>query len=165
MSELQSPPIGTPGLGLTQLQKDIIAGSIGGIAQVLVGQPFDIVKVRVQTAPSGTFASPLDCAKQLLKADGPRGFYKRTLTPLLAIGACVSIQFAALELAKRVFGSRKPKGHEKELGLGELYVSGAVAGVANTIVAGPVEHIRIRMLSPCHFECIVRGPSSEVRAF
>jgi hypothetical protein len=76
MSEIISPPLGAPGLRLTQTQKDLVGGSIGGIAQVLVGQPFDIVKVRIQTSPSGTFASPLDCAKQLLKADGPRGFYK-----------------------------------------------------------------------------------------
>ena len=39
-------------------------------------QPFDIVKVRVQTAPKGIYASPLDCATKLLKADGPKGFYK-----------------------------------------------------------------------------------------
>lgn len=100
MSEIISPPLGAPGLRLTQTQKDLVGGSIGGIAQVLVGQPFDIVKVRIQTSPSGTYASPLDCAKQLLKADGPRGFYKvglnisrggadrqGTLTPLLGIGS------------------------------------------------------------------------------
>ena len=146
MSELLSPPPVVPGLRLTQSQKDLIGGSIGGIAQVLVGQPFDIVKVRVQTAPPGTYASPLDCARQLMKADGPKGFYKGTLTPLLGIGACVSIQFAALEGAKRFFGGRKGKG--EELSLGELYLSGAFAGVANTVVAGPVEHIRIRESSP-----------------
>ena len=38
MSELLSPPPGQPGLGLTQSQKDLIAGSVGGMAQVLVGQ-------------------------------------------------------------------------------------------------------------------------------
>jgi len=31
--------------GITRSLKDITAGSIGGIAQVLTGQPFDIVKV------------------------------------------------------------------------------------------------------------------------
>ena len=92
MSELLSPPPTVPGLRLTQSQKDLVGGSVGGIAQVLVGQPFDIVKVRVQTAPPGTYASPLDCATKLLRADGPKGFYKGTLTPLLGIGACVSIQ-------------------------------------------------------------------------
>jgi hypothetical protein len=39
-------------------------------------QPFDIVKVRVQTAAPGTFKSPLDCATTLLKNEGPLGFYK-----------------------------------------------------------------------------------------
>jgi hypothetical protein len=31
--------------GLIRAAKDITAGSVGGIAQVLTGQPFDIVKV------------------------------------------------------------------------------------------------------------------------
>ena len=29
--------------------KEIIAGSLAGVAQVLTGQPFDIVKVRMQS--------------------------------------------------------------------------------------------------------------------
>jgi len=31
--------------GFLRAAKDITAGSVGGIAQVLTGQPFDIVKV------------------------------------------------------------------------------------------------------------------------
>lgn len=31
-----------------EVAKDLFAGSIGGVAQVLTGQPFDIVKVRMQ---------------------------------------------------------------------------------------------------------------------
>jgi len=31
--------------GVVRAAKDITAGSVGGIAQVLTGQPFDIVKV------------------------------------------------------------------------------------------------------------------------
>ncbi|ORY35492.1 mitochondrial carrier domain-containing protein [Naematelia encephala] len=147
MSELLSPPPHTPSLRLSQTQKDLIGGSIGGIAQVLVGQPFDIIKVRIQTAPTGTYASPLDCATKLLKNDGPMGFYKGTLTPLLGIGACVSIQFGALEWSKRTFGAP-----DKDcVFLGELYASGAIAGVANTIVATPVEHIRIRLQTQSTF--------------
>ncbi|WVN86295.1 uncharacterized protein L203_101458 [Cryptococcus depauperatus CBS 7841] len=142
MSELLSPPPNSVGIRLTQTQKDLIGGSMGGMAQVLVGQPFDIVKVRVQTAPSGMYASPIHCAVKLFKSDGPLGFYKGTLTPLLGIGACVSIQFGALEWAKRYFNARA-KG--RELNLGELWMSGAFAGAANTIIANPVENIRIRL--------------------
>jgi solute carrier family 25 carnitine/acylcarnitine transporter 20/29 len=32
---------------------DLAAGSVGGAAQVLVGQPLDTVKTRAQIAPSG----------------------------------------------------------------------------------------------------------------
>ncbi|WWC90590.1 uncharacterized protein L201_005526 [Kwoniella dendrophila CBS 6074] len=156
MSELLSPPADGAGLPLTQTQKDLIGGSIGGMTQVLVGQPFDIVKVRIQTAPAGTYASPLDCATKLLKADGPLGFYKGTLTPLLGIGACVSIQFGALEGAKRFFAGRA-KG--RDLNLGELWLSGAFAGVANTVVANPVEHIRIRLQTqPAVIPKLYNGP-------
>jgi hypothetical protein len=46
-----------------------------------------------------------------------------------------------MEAAKRFFKSRKGGA---ELGLGELWASGAFAGTVNTVVANPVEHIRIR---------------------
>jgi len=45
-----------------------------------------------------------------------------------------------MEAAKRFFKGRKNGG---ELGLGELWMSGAFAGTVNTVVANPVEHIRI----------------------
>lgn len=125
----------------------------------LTTQPFDIVKVRIQTNPSA-YTSPLDCASKILKADGPLGFYKGTLTPLLGIGVCVSIQFGALEWAKRLLSNNG----EKTLGLGELYAAGAVAGVANTAVAGPVEHIRIRLQTqPAGAEKLYNGPLDCVR--
>jgi hypothetical protein len=74
-----------------------------------------------------------------------------TLTPLLGIGVCVSIQFGALEYAKRIFVQRNidqrvsaagPDG--KILTPVQLVASGAFAGISNGFVSGPVEHIRIR---------------------
>jgi solute carrier family 25 carnitine/acylcarnitine transporter 20/29 len=56
----------------------------------------------------------------------------------------VSIQFSGMEAAKRFFKARK---NGAELGLGELWMSGAFAGTVNTVVANPVEHIRIRKSS------------------
>ncbi|KAG8823212.1 Mitochondrial carrier protein ymc2, partial [Serendipita sp. 400] len=56
--------------------KDLTAGTVGGILQVLVGQPFDIVKVRMQTAPPGTYSGMVQCAGGILKNEGPLAFYK-----------------------------------------------------------------------------------------
>lgn len=63
-------------MGLSEHSKDIIAGTTGGIAQVLVGQPFDIVKVRVQTSPPGMYSGVGDCVLKTFKNEGPFAFYK-----------------------------------------------------------------------------------------
>jgi solute carrier family 25 carnitine/acylcarnitine transporter 20/29 len=72
-----------------------------------------------------------------------------TLTPLLGIGLCVSIQFGALEWSKRYFARQnalKGKGGQggKTLTGAQLFSAGVFAGLANGVVSGPVEHIRIR---------------------
>ena len=60
---------------------------------------------------------------------------------------------------KRYFAEENRKVHYggeegKLLSGGQLVIAGIVAGLANGIVSGPVEHIRIRVSSklfrPCH---------------
>jgi solute carrier family 25 (mitochondrial carnitine/acylcarnitine transporter), member 20/29 len=93
----------------------------------------------------------VDCATRIFKNDGPMAFYRGTTTPLLGVGLCVSIQFGVVEHLKRTFAERNarngiiaPKGGSS-LTTGQLYASGVIAGVANSFVAGPVEHVRIRL--------------------
>ncbi|KAH9446163.1 hypothetical protein MJO29_012500 [Puccinia striiformis f. sp. tritici] len=127
-----------------QVYKDLFAGTIGGITQVLSGQPFDIIKVRLQS--SNEYKGMSDAAVQIYRKEGFLGFYKGTSLPLIGIGACVSIQFGCLEASKRAFKERNiANGNGHQLSLGQLYLSGAAAGVGNSIISGPVEHIRIRL--------------------
>jgi solute carrier family 25 carnitine/acylcarnitine transporter 20/29 len=65
------------------------------------------------------------------------------MTPLVGIGACVSIQFVVLEAVKRQFNRQNQKGDP--LTGSQLYIAGATSGLANSIVSGPVEHIRTRL--------------------
>ena len=72
------------------------------------------------------------------------------MTPLLGIGVCVSIQFGVLEHSKRYFAGKNLANGKggmggKDLTAGQLLVAGVLAGLANGVVSGPVEHIRIRM--------------------
>lgn len=130
-----------------RVAKDVFAGTCGGIAQVLSGQPFDTTKVRLQSAPEGTYTGALDVVRKLLKNEGFSGFYKGTLTPLIGVGACVSIQFGVNEYMKRYFTkSNASAGHsDSRLTNSQFYISGAAAGVANSALACPIEHIRIRL--------------------
>lgn len=130
--------------------KDFVAGTIAGILQVLVGQPFDIIKVRIQAQSpvNPYYKNPIDCAKKIYINEGFYTFYRGTLSPLVGIGACVSIQFGVNEACKRIVKKKqreKKKPNPNQLTLLQLASCGAVAGLANAVVSIPVEHIRIKM--------------------
>ncbi|PYD07104.1 hypothetical protein DND62_31325, partial [Pseudomonas syringae pv. pisi] len=72
----------------TRKAKDVAAGFVGGATQVLIGQPFDLVKIRLQTSTSGATTSSI--VSQVLQKEGVLAFYKGTLAPLFGVGACVS---------------------------------------------------------------------------
>ncbi|KAI0001277.1 mitochondrial carrier domain-containing protein [Russula compacta] len=153
---------------MSQTVKDLAAGTTGGIAQVLVGQPFDIVKVRMQTSAKGTYRGMLDCAGGILKNEGPLAFYKGTLTPLLGIGACVSIQFGVLEHTKRYFTAYNARAGQDAaqsalLSSSQLIIAGALAGLGNGFVSGPVEHIRIRLQTQSNTNPVYRGPFDAIK--
>ena len=119
--------------------KEFIGGTVGGIAQVLSGQPFDIIKVRQAT--STTPLNAISAAMSMLKQEGLLSFWKGSSAPLIGVGACVSIQFGVLENSKKLV--RNSKG--KPLDTLDYIVCGSIAGMANSIVAAPAEHFRIRM--------------------
>lgn len=122
--------------------KDIISGTSGGIAQVLVGQPFDITKVRMQTSSGSPTA--IEVIKNLVKNEGLLAFYKGTLAPLIGVGACVSCQFGVNEAMKRYF--LRVNGYkDQHLSLLQYYTCGFVSGSANAFLATPIEHVRIRL--------------------
>ncbi|KAL8406386.1 hypothetical protein RB596_005014 [Gaeumannomyces avenae] len=144
------PPPSESSAGL-QTAKDLLSGAAGGVAQVLIGQPFDIVKVRLQT--TAAYPSALAAATSIWKNEGPLAFYKGTLTPLLGIGACVSVQFGAFHQARRWFEARNGSAggdNGAPLGYGQYYAAGAFAGVANSVISTPIEHVRIRLQTQPH---------------
>ncbi|CAH6720263.1 mitochondrial glycine transporter Ymc1p [[Candida] jaroonii] len=136
--ELEEPPLESN----AQVVKDLFAGTVGGIAQVLVGQPFDTVKVRLQSSAEGTYSGVGDVIKQLIANEGVAGFYKGTLTPLIGVGACVSVQFSVNEFMKRYYDKQLNGKTPSTL---QFFNCGAVAGFANGFLASPIEHIRIRL--------------------
>lgn len=56
---------------------EFIAGTVGGWAQVVVGHPFDTIKVRMQTQKAGQFSGPLDCLRKSVKYEGVFSFTVR----------------------------------------------------------------------------------------
>lgn len=97
--------------------KDILAGTIRGAAQTAVGQPLDLVKVRLQT--QGTFNGVWDCLRKTWTNEGLLGFYKGAQSPLVMAGAYSAVLFFAYGQSKRLV----LKSHENEMNIQPLQMA------------------------------------------
>jgi len=50
--------------------RSLAAGAAGGICAVVVGHPFDLVKVRLQTAERGVYAGAMDVVRKTVAREG-----------------------------------------------------------------------------------------------
>jgi solute carrier family 25 carnitine/acylcarnitine transporter 20/29 len=86
--------------GFAQL-RSLVAGGFGGVCAVIVGHPFDLVKVRLQTAEKGVYSSALDVVRKSVARDGlRRGLYAGVSAPL--VGVTPMCEFVSLSRLLRV---------------------------------------------------------------
>jgi len=53
-----------------QSLRALVAGGAGGICAVVVGHPFDLVKVRLQTAEKGVYSGAMDVVRKTIAREG-----------------------------------------------------------------------------------------------
>lgn len=84
-AELKADAKAATSSGLAQL-RSLAAGGFGGVCAVVVGHPFDLVKVRLQTAEKGVYSSAIDVLKKSIARDGlKRGLYAGVSAPLVGV--------------------------------------------------------------------------------
>lgn len=66
--------------------RSFAAGGVGGLFAVVVGHPFDLVKVRMQTAEKGVYTGAIDVVKKTIAREGlARGLYAGVSAPLVGV--------------------------------------------------------------------------------
>jgi solute carrier family 25 carnitine/acylcarnitine transporter 20/29 len=85
MATETAPAAPVPAVAPTEVAKDVkkaaanstlaqvrsfVAGGVGGICAVVVGHPFDLVKVRMQTAEKGVYSGAMDVVKKTIAREG-----------------------------------------------------------------------------------------------
>jgi solute carrier family 25 (mitochondrial carnitine/acylcarnitine transporter), member 20/29 len=66
--------------------RSLAAGGFGGVCAVVVGHPFDLVKVRLQTAERGVYSGAFDVVRKAIARDGlRRGLYAGVSAPLVGV--------------------------------------------------------------------------------
>lgn len=84
-AELKADAKAAASTGFAQL-RSFVAGGFGGVCSVIVGHPFDLVKVRLQTADKGVYSGAIDVVKKSVAKDGlRRGLYAGVSAPLYGV--------------------------------------------------------------------------------
>ncbi|KAI3756262.1 hypothetical protein L1987_56081 [Smallanthus sonchifolius] len=132
---------------MAEVAKDLTAGTIGGAAQLIVGHPFDTIKVKLQSQPVPPpgqlprYSGAIDAVKQTLAAEGPRGLYKGMGAPLATVAALNAVLFTVRGQMEALLRSEPGA----PLTVNQQVVAGAGAGVAVAVLATPTELIKCRL--------------------
>lgn len=118
--------------------KEFLIGCVSGFSKIYTGQPFDIVKVRVQSSGG----NPLAVVTNIIKNEGVFALWKGSLPPLIGVGATVALQFGVNENVKKAISASNGG---RKFTFSELFLAGWLGGFANCIVSTPAEHFRILM--------------------
>jgi solute carrier family 25 carnitine/acylcarnitine transporter 20/29 len=118
-----------------------LAGLASGITKLLVGHPFDTIKIRMQTEGShGRFKGSWDCIRQTIGKEGLLACYKGATPPLIGWSIMDSVQMGSLTTYRMLLQDSKGN-----LTLLEHSLAGIGAGITVSFVASPIEIIKAKL--------------------
>ncbi|ORY91178.1 mitochondrial carrier domain-containing protein, partial [Syncephalastrum racemosum] len=141
MTQTEAVPDPVARTAIPALAQDLVAGTFGGWAQVVVGHPFDTLKVRLQTQPSPPiYRNAVDCFQKLVKAEGPAGLYRGVASPLAGIGFCNAVVFMSNGFFRRAL-----QNGDEPLTLGQMGIAGGLAGSVMALFNCPIELLKVKL--------------------
>ena len=93
---------------IENILKDLAAGTIGGCAGILAGQPFDTIKVRLQSQPIDAYRNTFHCLRSTVVNEGFFSLYKGMLSPLVGNAPINAVVFGAYGNAMRLINDHFP---------------------------------------------------------
>ncbi|KAL3052741.1 hypothetical protein OYC64_005297 [Pagothenia borchgrevinki] len=117
---------------------DFVAGCIGGAAGVLVGHPFDTVKVRlqVQSVDKPLYRGTFHCFQSIIRQETLFGLYKGIGSPMMGLTFINAIVFGVQGNTMRLLGHDTPMNQ---------FLAGAAAGAIQCVICCPMELAKTRL--------------------
>ena len=138
-----------PPFQISMTAASLLGGTLGGVAGVISGHPWDTLKVRLQSQNplSPIYKGTIHCAQTIIKHEGFRGLFKGMTSPMVGValvnsalfgvyGALLEWQTADNEVNE--FGMRVPT-------LNQIFIAGTGSGMINALVSSPVELVKIQL--------------------
>jgi len=127
-----------------------VAGCFAGVTSAFVATPIELVKVKLQlqlqrSARDRPFKSPVDCARQIIQAQGITGLWTG-LSGAMAVRSQFLWMFGFFELFMRGFSHLQGTPFELNTGTAN-FLSGGSASLIFWVFAIPADNIKNRMMS------------------
>ena len=156
---------------------DFGAGFVSGSASIFVGQPFDTIKVRLQTNPR--FNGPLECLRHTVRTEGALALFKGVTSPVLSQSAVNATIFGVYGSTLRALGhgaggSGEGDGSGGDAGaassparapLSAVFVAGSAAGLVQTVFVAPADLIKckLQVQTASKAAAVYKGPVDVIR--
>lgn len=124
---------------------DFIAGCAGGCAGIVVGHPFDTIKVRLQSDSAGKLAGPLMATKDLLRREGLGGLFKGIESPLIANVPIQALVFGAYGASLRRIGTAAGIEEGEEAPISHHVLAGCIAGTLQVPIVCVADFCKIQL--------------------
>ncbi|RAH71447.1 carnitine:acyl carnitine antiporter [Aspergillus aculeatinus CBS 121060] len=127
--------------------RSLVAGGVGGVCAVVVGHPFDLVKVRLQTAERGVYAGAIDVVKKTVAREGlARGLYAGVSAPLVGVTPMFAVSFWGYDVGKTLvskLSTVEVKHNTPQYTIGQISAAGFFSAIPMTLITAPFERVKV----------------------
>ncbi|KAL4982867.1 mitochondrial carrier domain-containing protein [Aspergillus falconensis] len=127
--------------------RSFAAGGVGGVCAVIVGHPFDLVKVRMQTAAQGVYSGAIDVVKKTVAREGlVRGLYAGVSAPLVGVTPMFAVSFWGYDLGKSLVSSLSEvevKNNTPQYSIAQVSAAGFFSAIPMTLITAPFERVKV----------------------
>lgn len=127
-----------------QSLRALAAGGVGGVCAVVVGHPFDLVKVRLQTAEKGVYSSAMDVVRKTIAREGlARGLYAGVSAPLVGVTPMFAVSFWGYDVGKTLVSSLSPLAPGAQFSVAQISAAGFFSAIPMTLITAPFERVKV----------------------
>ncbi|MEE6515166.1 hypothetical protein FKM82_023692 [Ascaphus truei] len=127
---------------------EFIAGWISGAFGLVVGHPFDTVKVRLQT--QSRYHGIFDCITKMYRKEKVLGFFKGMSVPVGTVAISNSLAFGSYSNSLLYLSDTKFKDRRKRPQNLHVYMAGCFSGLVQVYFTAPVDLIKVRLQNQTH---------------
>jgi solute carrier family 25 (mitochondrial carnitine/acylcarnitine transporter), member 20/29 len=123
------------------MSADFWASYASGVAGLLIGNPLDVLKVRLQAGGPSTSTTATTLVPRTYQFPSARSLVRGTAAPILSSGALNSILFISYN---RTTDFLTKGGTDDKASLWTTWMAGAIGGLATWVVSTPTEIVKCR---------------------